>query len=97
MVTSLLQVLWLLCGLASVVFAAAVGASKIKLGLAGAAFVAAGVWVERAGTPDPQQRGSHFLSLVGRLKSGVSESQAQQEIDRHVLESEARVGKNHPC
>jgi len=48
------------------------------------------------GTPDPQRRGNHFLYVIGRLKPGVSASQAQQEIDRHVRESPARLGKNHP-
>jgi len=48
------------------------------------------------GTPDPKRRGSHFLYVIGRLKQGVSASQAQQEIDRHVRESTARIGKNHP-
>lgn len=55
------------------------------------------VWAAlQLGTPDPQRRGSHFLFVLGRLKSGVSPSQAQQEINRHVLESPARIGKNHP-
>jgi putative ABC transport system permease protein len=48
------------------------------------------------GTPNPQNRGSHFLYLIGRLKPGASPSQAQQEIDRHVRESKARIGPNHP-
>ena len=48
------------------------------------------------GPPNPQRRGSHFLYLIGRLKPGVSALQAQQEIDRHVRESRARLGNNHP-
>lgn len=47
--------------------------------------------------PNPQQRGSHFLYLVGRLKPGVSLNRAQDEIARHVQQSTDRVGqKNHP-
>lgn len=48
------------------------------------------------GNPDPQRRGSHFLYVIGRLKDGVSASQAQQEINRHVEQSPARYGRNHP-
>ena len=48
------------------------------------------------GPPNPQRRGSHFLYLIGRLKPGVSAAQAQQEINRHVQDSPARLGKNHP-
>ena len=48
------------------------------------------------GTPDPQRRGNHFLYLIGRLKPGVSLARAQQEINRHVDQSPARLGKNHP-
>jgi putative ABC transport system permease protein len=48
------------------------------------------------GTPNPQRRGSHFLYVLGRLKPGVSAAQAQQEINRHVDQSAARLGKNHP-
>ena len=55
------------------------------------------VWYPlQLGTPDPQRRGSHFLYLLGRLKPGVSEAQAQQEINRHVQDSPARWGNNHP-
>jgi putative ABC transport system permease protein len=47
--------------------------------------------------PDPTRRGSHFLYLVGRLKPGVSLKHAQDEIDRHVDQSLARIGANkHP-
>ncbi|HUA83907.1 MAG TPA: ABC transporter permease [Bryobacteraceae bacterium] len=48
------------------------------------------------GPPDPHSRGSHFLMLLGRLRPGVSVSQARQELDRHVRESRARLGNNHP-
>jgi putative ABC transport system permease protein len=47
------------------------------------------------GTPNPQRRGNHFLYLLGRLKPGVSAAQAQQEINRHVQDSPARLGENH--
>jgi putative ABC transport system permease protein len=46
--------------------------------------------------PNPQNRGSHYLFLVGRLKPGVSLKHAQDEIDRHVDQSTARFGQNHP-
>jgi putative ABC transport system permease protein len=47
--------------------------------------------------PNPQQRGSHFLFLVGRLKPGVSLNRAQDELTRHVQQSTDRIGqKNHP-
>ncbi len=55
------------------------------------------VWTPlQLGVPNPQRRGSHFLYLMGRLKPGVSAAQAQQEINRHVDASAARLGKNHP-
>jgi len=47
--------------------------------------------------PHPRQRGSHFLFLVGRLKSGVPLRPAQKEIARHVQQSADLIGqKNHP-
>lgn len=45
---------------------------------------------------NPQRRGSHFLYLVGRLKPGVSLHVAQDEIARHVQQSPALLGQNHP-
>ena len=55
------------------------------------------VWAPfQLGPPDPQQRGSHFLYPIGRLKPGVSMRQALDEIDRHVQDSPARIGANHP-
>ncbi len=55
------------------------------------------VWAPlQLGPPNPRQRGSHFLYVMGRLKNGVSASQAQQEINRHVDASRARLGQNHP-
>lgn len=46
--------------------------------------------------PNPQNRGSHYLYLIGRLKPGVSLKHARDEIDRHVDQSLARQGQNHP-
>ena len=46
--------------------------------------------------PNPQRRGSHFLYLVGRLKPGVPLRLAQDEIARHVQQSPALLGQNHP-
>ncbi len=47
--------------------------------------------------PNPRQRGSHFLYLIGRLKPGVPLNRAQDELARHVQQSADRVGqKNHP-
>jgi putative ABC transport system permease protein len=47
--------------------------------------------------PDPRRRGSHFLSLIGRLKTGVPLTRAMDEIKRHVEQSTDRIGpKNHP-
>ncbi|HLJ45694.1 MAG TPA: ABC transporter permease [Bryobacteraceae bacterium] len=49
------------------------------------------------GPPDPKRRGGHFLSLLGRLKPGVTLHQATDEIALHVRQSIDRVGpKNHP-
>jgi putative ABC transport system permease protein len=54
------------------------------------------VWTAlQLGTPNPQNRGSHFLYVIGRLKPGLTLAQAQQEISRHVQESRARLGNNH--
>ncbi len=46
--------------------------------------------------PKPQDRGGHFLNLVGRLKAGVPLHEAQDEIARHVQQSPGRLGQNHP-
>ncbi len=46
--------------------------------------------------PDPTRRGSHFLYLIGRLKPGVTLQHAQEELNRHVDQSAARLGQNHP-
>lgn len=48
------------------------------------------------GPPNPQRRGNHFLFLVGRLKAGVSQTQAEQEIARFVAQSDKTHGANHP-
>jgi putative ABC transport system permease protein len=55
------------------------------------------VWTPlQLGPPEPRQRGSHFLYPIGRLKPGVTMRQAMDEIDRHVQDSPARIGTNHP-
>jgi putative ABC transport system permease protein len=55
------------------------------------------VWLPfQLGPPNPQRRGSHFLYLIGRLKPGVTLKHAQEELDRHVDQSAARLGPNHP-
>ena len=55
------------------------------------------VWTPlQLGPPNPQQRGSHFLYPIGRLKPGVTMRQALDEMDRHVQDSPARIGANHP-
>jgi predicted permease len=55
------------------------------------------VWTPlQLGPPEPRQRGSHFLYPIGRLKPGVTMRQAMDEIDRHVQDSPARIGANHP-
>jgi putative ABC transport system permease protein len=46
--------------------------------------------------PNPQRRGNHGLYLLGRLKPGVTLKHAQEELDRHVDQSLARLGTNHP-
>jgi putative ABC transport system permease protein len=49
------------------------------------------------GPPNPNQRGSHFLNLLGRLKPGVSIDAAKAEIAGHVARSTAELGaRNHP-
>ncbi len=55
------------------------------------------IWLPlQLGPPNPQRRGSHFLNLVGRLKPGITLKHAQDELDRHVDQSLARFGVNHP-
>ncbi len=49
------------------------------------------------GPPDPKRKASHFLSLLGRLKPGVTIHEATDEIALHVRQSVDHVGlKNHP-
>lgn len=40
---------------------------------------------------DPNQRGSHYMEVIGRLKSGVTPAQAQAEMNTLVAE----VGREH--
>jgi putative ABC transport system permease protein len=55
------------------------------------------IWLPfQLGPPNPQRRGNHFLYLLGRLKPGVTLKHAQEELDRHVDQSAARLGPNHP-
>ena len=54
------------------------------------------IWAPMQLPPDPQGRGGHYLFLVGRLKPGVALRVAQDEIARHVRQSPARLGQNHP-
>lgn len=47
------------------------------------------------GPPNPQRRGNHFLSLLGRLKDGTSLTQATQELDRYTRISGERASNNN--
>ena len=67
--------------------------------------VPAEMWVPlQLGPPDPMQRGSHFLYLLGRLKDDATVASARQEMQRFVEASgqQAVPGKhaftpqNHP-
>jgi predicted permease len=45
----------------------------------------------------PGGRGSHFLSVVARLRAGVTPAQAQAEMRRYAIHSAATLGpRNHP-
>jgi len=45
----------------------------------------------------PGGRGSHFLSVLARLRPGVSMAQAQAEMDRYVIHSsQTRARNQHP-
>jgi putative ABC transport system permease protein len=45
----------------------------------------------------PGSRGSHFVSVLGRLRPGVTMAQAQSEMDRYVIHSSQTVAPNqHP-
>jgi predicted permease len=53
------------------------------------------MWVPlQLGPPDPTQRGSHFLYLLGRLKDGVSLGVARQELDRFMDASAETAAPN---
>jgi putative ABC transport system permease protein len=45
----------------------------------------------------PGGRGSHYLSVLGRLRNGVTIAQAQGEMDRYTVHSKQTIGpQNHP-
>jgi len=45
----------------------------------------------------PGGRGSHFLSILARLRPGVTMAQAQSELDRYVIHSsQTRARNQHP-
>jgi predicted permease len=48
------------------------------------------------GPPNPRQRGSHGLFVMGRLRPGVSLGQAKDEMARHVEQSVRLLGAQHP-
>ncbi len=50
------------------------------------------VWWPFAFRGDPAQRGSHYLEVIGRLKKGVSSTQAQAEMNALI----AQVNREHP-
>src|ERR1022692_1232349 len=45
---------------------------------------------------NPGGRGSHFLNLLGRFRSGVTMPQAASEMERYERQSLATLGMNHP-
>jgi len=53
------------------------------------------VWIPLQMKPGQSGRGSHFLSLLGRLKSGVSFEQARGEINRIVQEKGLLASQNN--
>jgi predicted permease len=50
------------------------------------------VWWPFAFQGDPNQRGSHFLEAIGRLKPGVAPAAAQAEMNALI----AQLGREHP-
>jgi putative ABC transport system permease protein len=56
------------------------------------------VWIPLQIDPaNPGGRGSHFLSVLGRLRPGVSLAQAQAEMNRYVIHSSQTIAPNqHP-
>ncbi len=43
------------------------------------------------GPPNPQRRGNHFLSMIGRLKPGVPLTRAREELTRYMQDSGAKA------
>src|SRR5579863_3200541 len=56
------------------------------------------VWIPLQIDPtNPGGRGSHFLSVLGQLRHGVSIAQAQAEMNRYVIHSSQTLARNqHP-
>ncbi len=43
------------------------------------------------GPPNPQRRGNHFLSLIGRLKPGITIARAREELTRYMITEGAKA------
>jgi len=55
------------------------------------------LWAPLQLNPNATNRGSHFLSVLARLKPGVSFNQAQSEMQRYVIQSsQTRAQNQHP-
>jgi predicted permease len=50
------------------------------------------LWWPFAFRGDPNQRGSHYLEVIGRLKKGVTAAEAQAEMNALI----ARINREHP-
>jgi putative ABC transport system permease protein len=55
------------------------------------------LWVPQKLDPaETDNRGSHFISVIGRLKPGISVEQARAELDPLMAKSEERHKDDHP-